>query len=81
MKVSTEVFRRVYNDDHGSYIQVGPDADALDLVEIRTTNPLSKEYFGDFRLVLHPEFALALAFAIISAAEEAQRSAQPTKDS
>jgi hypothetical protein len=74
MKLSTEIFRRVYDDDRGSYIQVGPDADALDLVEIRTTNQLSREYFGDFRLVLHPEFAIALANAMIAAAQEAQRS-------
>ena len=74
MNISTEIFRRVYNDDSGVYIQVGPDADALNLVEIRTTNPLSKEFYGDFRIVLQPEYAIALAEAILAAAREAEAS-------
>lgn len=35
MKLTTEYIIRVYNDDDGSYISVSPDADSLDLVEIR----------------------------------------------
>lgn len=29
---------RVWNDDHGTHIHVGPDGDGLDLVEIRNVD-------------------------------------------
>ena len=75
MKISTEVFRCVYNDDTGAYIQVGPDGDSLDLVDIRTVDPHSIEYYGKCQLTLHPEYAIALARAILQAAQEAEASA------
>jgi len=78
MKISTEIFRRVYNDEHGVYIQVGPDADALDCVEIMTTNPLSREFYGDIRLTLQPEFAVALAEAILATAKDLTKPVIPT---
>jgi hypothetical protein len=35
MKLSVEHSSRVYNDDDGSCISISPDADGLELVEIR----------------------------------------------
>lgn len=32
---SLEIIRRVYDDDTGEHIEVGPDADTGDLLEIR----------------------------------------------
>lgn len=33
--ITTETLVRVYDDDHGWFVQVGPDADGLGLCEIR----------------------------------------------
>lgn len=32
---SVETYTRVYNDNHGGYVQIGPDSDGLGLCEIR----------------------------------------------
>jgi len=34
-KYSVETVYRIYNDKSGEYIEVGPDADGIDLVEVR----------------------------------------------
>jgi hypothetical protein len=33
---SLETFQRIYDDQHGSYIQIGPDPDGLGMVAIRS---------------------------------------------
>lgn len=72
MNVSLDTFRRVYDDTTGHYIEVGPDADALGLVEIRTeTTKENAEYWGAVRLAIPPEIALQLAEALKRCAEEA----------
>lgn len=38
MKISTDEVYRIWNDDTGERIEVGEDADALGLVEIRQVN-------------------------------------------
>lgn len=35
MRVSIEALYRVYNDDDGTYVEVGEDGDGLGLVELR----------------------------------------------
>ena len=42
MRHSLEVLRRIYDDEDGVYLEVGPDADSLDLVEVRSSGK-----FGD----------------------------------
>ena len=71
-KFSTEVVRRVFDDAHGVFIEVGPDSDGLSLVEIRTSGK-SAEFFGELRLVLQPEMARLLADALEAAADDAGR--------
>lgn len=58
---SLEVLRRVYDDDSGAYIEVGPDRDGLDLVEVRTTTKDT---------VMHPKQARLLAKALLACADE-----------
>lgn len=53
MNYSVETLHRIYNDDTGDYLEVGPDSDSAGLVEIRSyvknvTKPAQ-------RLVLHPD--------------------------
>lgn len=35
MKLSFETMYEIWDDEHGTHIEVGPDRDALDMVEIR----------------------------------------------
>jgi hypothetical protein len=70
-RVTLETIRRVYDDDNGAFIEIGPDRDGLDLVEVRTTGKESEEYWGKVRLTLPKAFALKLAEAIRCCAEEA----------
>ncbi len=71
MAYSTEVNRRIYNDDYGVFIEVGPDADGLGgLVEVRTIDAESKKHYGELRLTIDPEMAKQLAFALLKAADE-----------
>ncbi len=38
MSYTTERTLKVYNDNTGDYVSVGPDGDGLDLVELRQTD-------------------------------------------
>lgn len=68
---SQEVVRRIYDDDEGVYIEVGPDSDGLGGIEIRTTNTESKEFYGDIRCAIHSkEQAILIGKAILAAAED-----------
>lgn len=69
-KYSTEVLRRVYNDTDGVYLQVGPDSDGLDLVQLSTPGKDNEEYYGMIRLVVTPEQAKLLGLALIDTADE-----------
>jgi len=50
-RVSTELILRVYNDDEGVHVEVGPGEEGCN-VEIRTTDESSKKWFGDVQLVV-----------------------------
>jgi hypothetical protein len=63
-KFETEVIRRVFDNAHGVFIEVGPDSEGLGLVEIRTVGKTSQEFFGELRLVLNPEMATELVGAL-----------------
>lgn len=69
-KSSIEVVRKVYDDQEGVCIDVGPGEEGY-VIQIKTTDSASIEYFGkiDFLLV-GKEFAINLGKAIIAAAEE-----------
>ena len=59
---STEVVHRVFNDDTGEYIEVGPDADGGDLLELRQINSDGKIAA---RIVGEPEQMRLVAEAIL----------------
>lgn len=63
MRITTEVFRRVYNDDNGEYIEIRPDRDSLGLVEIQDPD-------GDRRMSFPPEVARAVAKAMLLLADD-----------
>lgn len=73
MSFTVEVVRRVFDDDHGVYIEVGPDGDGLGGIEIRTVDKDSKEYYGDVRISFHSKAqAILMGNAILEAAEDMQ---------
>ena len=57
MPYSLETIKRIYDDTTGDYLEIGPDSDALDLVEIRAvhTNPLDNRPEITQRIVIHPD--------------------------
>jgi hypothetical protein len=72
MPYSVELSRRIYDDDCGACIQVGPDGEGLGCVEVRTPDAASKEYFGDVRFTVPKEMAAMIGQALIDAAKEAE---------
>lgn len=71
--VSTDVIRRVWQDQEGVAIDVGPDADGLGLVWLRTCDDKAAEYYGKLDVTFEPEIARALGEALVAAADEAER--------
>jgi hypothetical protein len=67
-KHSVETICRVYDDNEGVCIEVGPDSDVGGYVEIRTEGK-SAEYFGATRIAFPPAMARMLAKAILAVAE------------
>jgi hypothetical protein len=57
-------------------LEIGSDADTGELVEIRTPNAESVDYFGDIRLSLSPSMAHAVGTALI---EQARRLKEPSR--
>jgi len=60
MSYTTEKFIRVYDDKIGSYIEVGPDGDGLDLVDISYNEDNRKISF-----ITNQEHAVEMAKAIL----------------
>lgn len=70
MAHSIETIRRVYDDNEGVYIEIGPDGDSLGGIEIRTTTEESKQFYGDFRVGL---FGKELVRKLIDSLEDAYK--------
>ena len=70
---SLETLRRVYDDREGVCLEIGPDSDSLDLVEMRTPNKESVAYYGEVRLTFLPAQARLVAKALMMAADEAEK--------
>jgi len=75
MTVTTDVIRKVWLDGEGVSLEVGPDADGLDLVRVHTSDRQSEEYWGKIDITIDPDIAIALGTALILAAKEAQHNA------
>lgn len=69
MRTTTEVTRRVFDDDSGAFISVGPDMDALGLVMIKTDD-FSERHYGKCYVVISQEMAQSLGKALLKATEE-----------
>ena len=66
-KVDVETVVRLHTRD--AVLEVGFDPDTGSLVEIRTPDARSIEWYGEVRLGLEPEVAVALAHAILKVAK------------
>ena len=66
-KVDVETVVRLHTD--GVVLEVGTDPTTGSLVEIRTPDARSIEWYGEVRLGLQPETAVALAHALLKVAE------------
>ena len=66
MGFSAEKSVRVYDDTSGEYVYIGPDADGLDLVELRSYDATGQiESKGAARITMPIEQALLVAEAIL----------------
>jgi hypothetical protein len=74
MTVTTELVRNVWHDKEGVAIQVGPDADGLNLVQVKTYDKKSEEFYGPVRFTMDASIARALGQALINAADDADAS-------
>ena len=68
--ISVEKIYRIWNDDEGVFLEIGPDSDRMGGIEIRTTTIKSEEYYGKLRLPLSPELAKKLGEILIQASEK-----------
>lgn len=72
MNVSTEIARRVYNDDEGVFLEVGPGPDGFG-VSVAATTEESKKWFGSIRIdYLSCAMASKLGEALIAASKECE---------
>lgn len=62
MRISVEHIIRIFDDDTGESIEVGPDSDGLDLIEIRRQ---SKDGKVTQNLILHPDEVKHVAEALL----------------
>lgn len=66
-----DTVRRVWNDDHGEHLYIGPDGDALGMIEIREVDPDGKIVA---RIAMTKNQALLVSEALAAAAKDLDRS-------
>jgi hypothetical protein len=69
MSYTTEVFRRVYDEDNGQYLTVRPSPDLPGCVCLMTDDS-EAEYFGAIRLDLPADMMRKIGEALIAASNE-----------
>ena len=71
-RASTDVIRRVFVDDQFNFLEVGPWADDVEFVELRTVDgKRSAEWFGKFlSIAITPDAAEELGRALIASAAD-----------
>lgn len=68
---STDVIRRVFDEEGRHFIEVGPWPDSPDVLEMRTVEgKYSAEYYGHVNVTLSPAMAAELGRALLAAAGE-----------
>jgi hypothetical protein len=69
-----ESLKRVYDDGSGDYVQISPDADGLDCVDIRQYNSKGEIYAnGQARITMSQEMAEKLSLALQAYLAETKR--------
>ena len=69
---STDVIRRVFDEEGQHFIEVGPWPDSPEMIELRTVaGKYSAEHWGLVNLALSPEMAAELGRALLAAASDA----------
>lgn len=68
-KITTETIYKVYDDDKGTFIEIGPHKDGLDLIEVVIPDKASQDFFGKAQFILSKEMAIAVGEALINAAK------------
>ncbi len=67
----TEIFRRIYDNNHGCYYQIGPDFDGLACVEVRYYDENNK-HVSTSPIMASPDCMILVGQAIIDCAKELQ---------
>ena len=67
MSQNVETIYRVHIHSEGAFLEIGDFSPAPEVLELRSTDKSSKEWFGVIRLTLQPEFAIDLGNALVSA--------------
>ena len=68
---STDIIRRVFDEDGKHFIEVGPWPESPDVMELRTVDgEYSAEHWGQINITLSPAMAAELGRALIAAAGE-----------
>jgi len=77
-KPSTDVIRRVFDEEGRYFLEVGPAADALGCVELRTVGgEHSEDWYGKLSVVLTAEMAAELARALIASGGDLKQANGP----
>ena len=71
-KPSTDVIRRVFDEEGRNFLEVGPYADAPECVELRAIpGDCSEGYYGRVSIPISAAMAKELGTALLAAADEA----------
>lgn len=77
MSYSLETLREVWDDRDGQHIEIGPDRDGLDMVELRDVAPDGKI---DARMSFTVEAAALVARAMLACVDELKAVDTPVDD-
>jgi hypothetical protein len=65
---------KIFGDDsEGAFLEVAEDEECYEILEVRTTNELSEQYYGKIRLPLNKEMARLLGETLIRASNEMEK--------
>ncbi len=62
--IKIETIKRIYVNQEGVYLEIGPDTEIGTAIEIRTTTNASMKWFGSLRFILSKGLAKNVARAL-----------------
>jgi hypothetical protein len=71
MGKTTDIIRRIWDNEEGVCFEVRPDQNGLGVIELHTPDNKSKEYFGAVQFTMDKDMARQLGEALIAAADDA----------